>query len=116
MAKRPDAKRVAFVSTRIAGTDGVSLEIAKWAHVLWDYRHVSYWYAGKLDRDPHSSMLVPEAYFYDRDNVWINERAFGIRQRTPALTRKISDVFTPPNAKLLLMKQSDAISRRSPRM
>ena len=28
-----DTPRVAFVSTRIAGTDGVSLEIAKWAHV-----------------------------------------------------------------------------------
>ena len=28
-------------------------------------------------------MLVPEAYFYDRDNVWINERAFGTRRRTP---------------------------------
>ena len=29
-----DPQRVAFVSTRIAGTDGVSLEIAKWAHVI----------------------------------------------------------------------------------
>ena len=26
--------RIGFVSTRIAGTDGVSLEIAKWAHVI----------------------------------------------------------------------------------
>lgn len=25
---------MAFVSTRIAGTDGVSLEIAKWAEIL----------------------------------------------------------------------------------
>ncbi len=85
-------QRIGFISTRFSGTDGVSLESAKWAQVLWDYRHVSYWYAGKLDRDPSASMLVPEAYFYDRDNVWINERAFGIRQRTPALTRKINEV------------------------
>ena len=83
---------IGFVSTRFAGTDGVSLESAKWAKILWDHRHVSYWYAGKLDRDPEASMLVPEAYFYDRDNVWINERAFGIRQRTPALTRRINEV------------------------
>ena len=34
MAENDNARRVAFVSTRIAGTDGVSLEIAKWAHVL----------------------------------------------------------------------------------
>jgi len=86
------SERIGFVSTRFSGTDGVSLESAKWARILWDHRHVSYWYAGKLDRDPGASMLVPEAYFYDRDNVWINERAFGIRQRLPELTRKIYEV------------------------
>ena len=82
-------QNIGFVSTRFAGTDGVSLESAKWAQILWDHHHVSYWYAGKLDRDPKISMLVPEAYFYDRDNVWINERALGVRTRPPELTRKI---------------------------
>ncbi len=83
---------IGFVSTRLAGTDGVSLESAKWGQILWDHQHVSYWYAGKLDRDPAASMLVPEAYFYDRDNVWINERAFGTRRRSPEMTRKIYQV------------------------
>lgn len=85
-------QNIGFVSTRFAGTDGVSLESAKWAQILWDHQHVSYWYAGKLDRDPEISMLVPQAYFYDRDNVWINERAFGVRTRTVELTRKIYEV------------------------
>ncbi len=44
--------RIGFVSTRFAGTDGVSLESAKWAQLLWDHEHVSHWYAGKLDREP----------------------------------------------------------------
>lgn len=83
---------IGFVSTRFAGNDGVSLESAKWAQILWDHQHVSYWYAGKLDRDPSISMMVPEAYFYDRDNVWINERAFGTRKRSPELTRKINGI------------------------
>jgi glycosyltransferase involved in cell wall biosynthesis len=83
-------QNIGFVSTRFAGTDGVSLESAKWAQILWDYRHVSHWYAGKLDRDDGVSMLVPEAYFYHRDNVWINERAFGTHTRTPEMTRKIN--------------------------
>jgi len=68
------------------------LESAKWARILWDHQHVSYWYPGKLDRDPAVSMLVPEAYFYDRDNVWINERAFGTRRRSAELTHKIYEV------------------------
>jgi len=87
-----ESKKIGFVSTRFAGTDGVTLESAKWAQLLWDYKHVSFWYAGKLDRDPNISMLVPEAYFYDRDNVWINERAFGTHGRGPDLTRRIHGV------------------------
>lgn len=86
------SQNIGFVSTRFSGTDGVSLESAKWAKILWDHRHISYWYAGKLDRNPEISMCVPEAYFYDRDNVWINERAWGARTRTPELTRRINGV------------------------
>ncbi len=92
MTRARASRNIGFVSTRFAGTDGVSLESAKWAQILWDYQNVSYWYAGKLDRDPAASMLVPEAYFYDRDNVWINERVFGTRTRSPEVTRKIYEV------------------------
>ncbi|QGJ70723.1 Glycosyltransferase involved in cell wall biosynthesis [Planctomycetales bacterium 10988] len=81
--------RIGFVSTRFAGTDGVSLESAKWAQVLWDHRHQSFWYAGQLDRDPETSMLVTHAYFNTPDNEWINERIFGPRTRAPEVTRII---------------------------
>ncbi len=83
------ASHIGFVGTRFAGTDGVSLESAKWAQVLWDHRHVSYWYGGKLDRSPDISMSVPQAYFGHPDNVWINERVFGARTRSPEVTRRI---------------------------
>ena len=82
-------QNIGFVSTRFAGSDGVSLESAKWAQLLWDYKHVSHWYAGKLDRDPNFSLLVPEAYFFDEFNVAVNEQAFGRHSRTPELTRRI---------------------------
>jgi glycosyltransferase involved in cell wall biosynthesis len=80
---------IGFVGTRFAGTDGVSLESAKWAEVLWDHRHVSYWYAGKLDRSPDISMHVPHAYFGHPDIEWINQHVFGRRHRTPEVTRQI---------------------------
>ena len=57
------AHNIGFISTRFAGQDGVSLESAKWAEVLWDDRHVSYWYSGQSDRSPDISHVVPEAYF-----------------------------------------------------
>lgn len=80
---------VGFVSTRFAGTDGVSLESAKWAQVLWDFECRSYWYAGKLDRDAASSMLVPEAFFEFPENLAIQQQAFGPLRRSADLTRRI---------------------------
>lgn len=91
MSDKPEkiGHKIGFVGTRFAGTDGVSLEAAKWAKVLWDHRHVSYWYAGKLDTDPDVSMLVPHAYFGHPDIQWINDRVFGFPTRDPEVTRRI---------------------------
>jgi glycosyltransferase involved in cell wall biosynthesis len=82
-------KSIGFISTRFAGTDGVSLEAAKWAQLLWDRQHVSYWFAGELDRDPKASMLVPEAFFDHEEVRWINEHVLGIKYRTSEISGHI---------------------------
>ncbi|NBD38845.1 MAG: glycosyltransferase [Verrucomicrobia bacterium] len=86
------SKRFGFISTRFAGTDGVSLESAKWARVLWTDRHVSYWYSGLSDREPGASLCVPEAYFGHPEVQWLNERIWGARRRTPLVSRRIRDM------------------------
>lgn len=78
-----------FISTRFAGTDGVSLEAAKWAEVLWRNKHVSYWYSGKSDRDPGISFEIPEAFFDHPENRWINEQVFGRQSRDRDVTDRI---------------------------
>ena len=83
------AKNIGFVSTRFAGQDGVSLESAKWAEVLWEDRHVSYWYSGQSDRNPDISHVVPEAYFGFSENKWINERIWKGEQRDRFVTERI---------------------------
>ena len=85
-------KNIGFVSTRFAGSDGVSLESAKWAEVLWDDRHVSYWYSGRNDRSPGVSMCVPEAYFGHPEVQWINERIWGRARRDRLVTRRIREM------------------------
>ena len=82
-------KNVGFVSTRFAGQDGVSLESAKWAEVLWEDRHVSFWYSGKNDRSADISYVVPEAYFGFSENVWLNERIWGTETRSRLVTERI---------------------------
>jgi glycosyltransferase involved in cell wall biosynthesis len=84
-----NAQNIGFIGTRFAGTDGVSLEAAKWAQVLWDHRHVSYWYGGKLDTNPEVSKLVPHAHFGHPDIQWINGRIFGKNTRSSEVTHRI---------------------------
>ncbi len=91
---RTTKKHIGFVSTRFAGSDGVSLESAKWAKILWDYQHVSYWFAGKLDRKENISMEEPEAFFGHPENLWINERVFGRHTRSKEVTDKILALAT----------------------
>ena len=54
---------IGFISTRIAGTDGVSLEIRKWADILTSFGHECFYFAGECDRPSERSYLVPEAHF-----------------------------------------------------
>ncbi len=82
-------ERIGFISTRFAGTDGVSLESAKWAEALWQDKHVSYWYAGVLDRESSVSMCVPEAYFGHSENEWISNQIWGRHTRAYDVTRRI---------------------------
>ena len=79
-------KNFGFISTRFAGTDGVSLEAYKWAEVLESIGHSCFWYAGELDRDPDKSFLVPEAHFQNAQNQWINRQVYGRNGRDGSVT------------------------------
>jgi len=69
-------RRIGIVSTRLSGTDGVSLEAAKWAVVLERLGYECFYLAGQLDRPPERSRLTPEAFFGHPDVEAINAIAF----------------------------------------
>ena len=85
-------KNIGFVSTRLAGTDGVSLESSKWADVLQQNGHNCFWFAGSLDRKPEYCFHVPEAHFKTEQNQWINQRVFGQKGRKQPVTQSIHDL------------------------
>ena len=93
-------KNIGFVSTRFAGIDGVSLEANKWAEIYKQHGHNCFWFAGKLDRDPERSFLVPEAHFQHPKNQWINEQVFGKKGRTHTVTELIHALRTLLKIKL----------------
>ena len=94
-------KNIGFVSTRFQGTDGVTLEAGKWADILEENGHNVFWFAGKLDRDPNTGMMVPEAFFHHPDNTWIDQRIFGKVKRDSLVTEKIKSVQAFLKAKLV---------------
>jgi mannosylglucosylglycerate synthase len=57
------SRRIGFISTRIAGTDGVSLETVKWADVLQRLGHECYYFCGVCDRPQEKSYIVAEAFY-----------------------------------------------------
>jgi glycosyltransferase involved in cell wall biosynthesis len=81
-----------FVSTRLEGTDGVSLEAAKWADVFESRRFSCYYLAGRLDRPAERSCLCPEADFRHPAIAEINESVYGVHERGRYVTEKIQSV------------------------
>jgi hypothetical protein len=70
------SRRIGFISTRFAGTDGVSLETAKWAAVLERMGHACYYFCGECDRPPKISYVVPEAFYRHPTIDAINQMVF----------------------------------------
>ncbi|MFZ0481973.1 MAG: glycosyltransferase family 4 protein [Desulfobacterales bacterium] len=80
---------VGFISTRFAGTDGVSLETTKWANVFQKEGFSCFYFAGELDRPPDCSYLVEEANFTHPDIKFIYNHCFGVHKRDRRITQKI---------------------------
>jgi glycosyltransferase involved in cell wall biosynthesis len=87
-------KNIGFISTRFAGTDGVTLEASKWAQVFRQMGHQCFWFAGELDKSPERSVLLSEAFFLHQKNQWINERILGKRVRSSEVSDAIQSLKT----------------------
>jgi len=85
-------KRAGFISTRLAGTDGVSLETAKWSEVLQEEGLECFYMAGELDWPTNRSFLVEEAHFTHPEIAEINKACFGVQVRPPEMTEKIHEL------------------------
>lgn len=69
--------RIGFISTRLSGTDGVSLEVAKWANVLKKLGHDLYFCAGELGGYAKGGTLIPQLHFRHQSIYSLNKRVFG---------------------------------------
>lgn len=82
-------KRIGFVSTRISGTDGVSLETYKWVQVLERNGFECFFFAGELDTPEERSQLEELAHFNHPDILEVHQRLFGHTRRERELSHRI---------------------------
>ena len=101
------SRHIGFISTRFAGTDGVSLETAKWAAVLERMGHACFYFCGECDRPKEISLVVPEAFYrhpkIDRINDIVYTGEWGklhasrhVRQETKKLHQDFFSVYIRP--------------------
>jgi glycosyltransferase involved in cell wall biosynthesis len=86
-----DRKKLSFgfVSTRFAGTDGVSLETEKWVEVLKAKGCRVYYLAGELDTEPEISFLAPKAHFKHKEILAVQRELFSEKSRSRTIGQKI---------------------------
>jgi glycosyltransferase involved in cell wall biosynthesis len=68
---------IGFISTRLNGTDGVSLEVEKWVTVLRRLGHEVFFCAGELGGYATGGTLLPRLHFDHQSIVKFGQQAFG---------------------------------------
>jgi glycosyltransferase involved in cell wall biosynthesis len=81
--------RALHLATRLAGTDGVSLEAAKLARVLSDLGFERLDCAGEVETP--GAIRLPEMHFRDSVAVDLHDRAFGGEEPDPVLDRDLEE-------------------------
>lgn len=85
-------RRIGFISTRFHGTDGVTLEARKWAHILQGMGHQCFWMGGQLDSPPLISHECPLAFFNHPQVATLQDKLFGVTTRSRAVTDEIHTI------------------------
>ena len=80
---------VGFISFRIGGTDGVSLETKKWAEMFARHGYECYFMAGELDTPAEYSYIVDEAHFHHPEILKLYKMSFNNQTRPPELSSGI---------------------------
>ncbi len=83
---------IGFISTRLAGTDGVSLETSKIATIFRRLGHDVFYCAGELDAGGPRGLLVPEMHFNHPEAKWIHDHSFGSNLTPPDLRDRIQSM------------------------
>ena len=105
--------RIGFISTRLNGTDGVSLEVAKWSRVLRQQGHEMFYCAGELGDYAKNGTLIPKLHFGHQSIQALSKKAFGENAEQARTIRdeiySIADEIRSPLRNFILSNDLDVI-------
>jgi glycosyltransferase involved in cell wall biosynthesis len=105
--------RIGFISTRLNGTDGVSLEVAKWSQVLQRQGHEMFYCAGALGSYAKNGTLIPKLHFGHQSIQALSKKAFGENAEQARNIRdeiySTADEIRSPLRKFILSNDLDVI-------
>lgn len=84
--------RIGFISTRLSGTDGVSLEVEKWSKVLEEMGHELFYCAGELGGYARDGTQIPKLHFADKSIQKISRAAFDSEVEVDA-SKLVDDIY-----------------------
>lgn len=84
--------RIGFVASRLAGTDGVSLEAQKWRDVLQRMGCECFCFCSRTEWPEDKAYLSPEASLSHQDIWEINRSLFERKQRTPSTGKQVTSL------------------------
>ena len=87
---RDGPPHVGFISTRLVGTDGVSLEAEKWCNTLSNLGLECFYFAGECDTPPERSVVIPEAHFTHPTILELTTALFAGPRRNHATTLEVA--------------------------
>ncbi len=119
MTTTQHSHNIGFIGVRFAGTDGVSLETAKWAQVLEEMGHTCFYFAGQCDRPSQRSHIVPHAFYRHPEVDAINRIAYqgnwSLRPH-PEIEGLFKDHFSmytrPPSVSRRVQEMKDDLKQR----
>lgn len=103
---------IGFISTRLHGTDGVSLEVEKWSRLVHRMGHEVFFCAGELGGYASQGTLIPLLHFQHPEILALNETAFGGGEPTLALfdeIQKLCEQIKPQLRQFMLGNRLDLL-------
>ena len=101
--------RIGILATRLSGTDGVSLEVAKWVGVLRRNGHEVFFCAGELGGYAAEGTLIPKMHFTHPEILALTQAAFAktANKSTDEILNEIDKLAHEMKAPLLAFVQEN---------